>query len=1778
MEPAVRDTFVAEACGDNEELRCKVQGLLAVALKADSFFGDDNGATLGAEEFKESYAEKEGDEVGPYKLRQAIGEGGFGMVWMAEQSVPISRMVALKVIKAGMDTKQVLARFEAERQALAMMDHPNIAKVLDAGATAAGRPWFAMELVKGIPITDYCNQAGLTTRERLALFHDVCSAINHAHQKGIIHRDIKPSNVMVSLHSDKPVVKVIDFGIAKATQGKLTDQTFFTRFDQIIGTPAYMSPEQAGLSGQDIDTRSDIYALGILLYELLVGKPPFDAKLLVSAGYEEMRRIIREEEPMKPSSRLNTLSGEERTFLAKTRQVDETKLTKLVEPDLDWIVMRSIEKDRTLRYETANAFAQDIVRYLSDEPVSAGPPSVIYRMKKFARRNQRGLLSGAAVALALLTGLAVAGGIWWDSLSEKNERVNRALTLIAQAENSLVRNAESDIDDDRHFREAREVERRVEESLSGIESLDLTTRKRRENLLQAVGAEQHARELVSVIDEVMTQGISYLETSNSDTSTKAQILAKAFAAFGIVPFEGTVEDTVARIQVEREPLRDRMLAGFSVWSDALEKSSPQQATRLEEIIDRADTDPWRRELRQTIKAGDVAGLETLAKREDVAKQPIITVLQLSTALEEKQLAGPMEKLLRRAQSESPASYWSNFILGSTLMAGVNRKEGEDIRSKYLSIGESSMGSELVGAIPKENPERPEFAEAIGFLRAAAAARPQATTPWVMLGVALSGSGHLDEAVACYQRAFALDPKEELIDFLLGNALLAQGRHKDALPYVRRYAERTPAGDDLIHFQLGTTLAQLGEYEEGRSVLIHYFKRQSEKRQAPAAADDPNAGQRHDKFTFLGKETKPTEEHAYLFLALAQNGRGDSQEALASAQRALDFNPKSAGAQTIRGVELIKIGEWDAAEVALKKAIEWEAGMAAAYNFLTMVLMAKKDLEGAIALARKGIELDTKNASAHCTLGAYLIEIGKLDEANVSTQTAIDLAPDYAQAWNNLGAIRERQGKKDEALEHFRKAALLDPRNTTDARANLAKMLLKMGKHDEAIAVYHELNDANAYVVLAGWFKTQKRIDDAIDVLKRAIAVNPNLAVAHYDLGDMYLNSGRYPDAIEPLSTAIRLDPGMKSAYSLLGFAFMTNENYEESINAIMKAIQLDPDSPSLKNKLLNSLLASGRISVAGLAHGSCSDEKCSISVLLEKDKQLREILAKDGPEAAELPAVLDEIYQEFSRSPFSLAVNRPYPEKELRAAWDERREEIARYLASATVRLIQIRKPSNKHPEASEEELRSIAAGILQQLKDGSDFSALAEQNSEGWAQGKTQIVTYGELPEPLNEAAFALEKGEFTREMIEDEHAFYLLKVESRQAGEAADFKDSKVQEAVKAFLGAQWRANWERRYLERLQDKKPDLAMSKIQKMAAYDHMKAGDFDKAEKLLEQAFAMQLAELGAEDPQTLNTMSVLAICRLRLGKREESTKMFMEQAALCQKVLGPEHPDTLMAVGNLAICHFQAGRRDEAIKLQEETLRLNRKVFGPEHAQTMLALNALGAFYTEHGRKEDALKLKHEIDAINRKVEAQQKNAMPAAATTTVPAPTPGAVLAALKNAALQAWSGEVAAHDANRRQMLAGAASTTNADIAERVAKLASLRPIADAETQQSTLLMARRALELARKSGEPGPWQQMTLGMAEYRSGRFQEAEATLHAVAGMMDAKTYRPSVIQGTADFYRAMSLFQLGRKEEAKALCTAAEAKMKPFPADEKNPLAKADYDDLTLWLACREAKALLHP
>jgi eukaryotic-like serine/threonine-protein kinase len=424
---ADRLAYVSEACQGDELLRQGVEALLAAHDRAGSFLASP--ALAAATSDGLPITEGPGAVMGPYKLLEEIGEGGFGVVFMAEQQRPVRRKVALKVIKPGMDSRQVIARFEAERQALALMDHPNIARVFDAGETSSGRPYFVMELVRGVPITDFCDANPLSVPERLELFVSVCQGVQHAHHKGIIHRDLKPSNVLVTLHDGTPVVKIIDFGISKALGQRLTESTLFTNFAQLLGTPIYMSPEQAEMSGLDIDTRSDIYSLGVLLYELLTGTTPRDKERLRTAPFDEVRRIIREEEPARPSMQISTLGQAAALTVSANRQSDPRRLSQLFRGDLDWIVMKALEKDRNRRYETASAFVADVQRYLNDEPVLACPPSFWYRFRKLARRNKGAFVAASAAALVVvlaLVGLVVSNVLIRQEQARTRDEKDRA--------------------------------------------------------------------------------------------------------------------------------------------------------------------------------------------------------------------------------------------------------------------------------------------------------------------------------------------------------------------------------------------------------------------------------------------------------------------------------------------------------------------------------------------------------------------------------------------------------------------------------------------------------------------------------------------------------------------------------------------------------------------------------------------------------------------------------------------------------------------------------------------------------------------------------------------------------------------------------------------------------------------------------------------------------------------------------------------------------------------------------------------------------------------------------------------------------------------------------------------------------------------------------------------------------------------------------------------------------------------------------------------------------
>jgi eukaryotic-like serine/threonine-protein kinase len=781
-DPDRRREYVREACGGDEARIAHVEALLAAAYGPDSLLDRPLAAALGAT-FDQPNTESPGPVIGPYKLVELIGEGGMGSVWMAQQTAPVKRLVAVKLIKAGMDSRQVIARFEAERQALALMDHPNIARVLDAGTSSGGRPYFVMDLVKGVPITRYCDEHHLTPRQRLELFIPVCQAVQHAHQKGIIHRDLKPSNVLVALYDGKPVPKIIDFGVAKAAGQQLTDKTLVTHFGAIVGTLEYMSPEQAEVNQLDIDTRSDIYSLGVLLYELLTGSPPFRRKELTQAGMLEMLRVIREQEPSKPSTKLSTADG--LPTLAANRGTEPAKLAKLIRGELDWIVMKALEKDRGRRYETANSFAMDVQRYLADEPVLACPPSAGYRLRKFARRNRGGLAVTALVLFFLV--LLGSGGGWVvrDRSAREAEaaRQQRERRAKVAGEVETIFGGVDRLENEQKWPEALEAARRAEAAVAVGEAVAATAERVRQRLREL--------EFINRLERIRMgrppqfEGLSDIAESDRD-------YARAFREYGVDVDELPVETSIDRLKTS--PERAVVLAvALDDWARVRRRVSQKDDGRWRRHLAVArgiDPQPLRDRVRgawgQPI-ATMPDDLRRLADSIDVRAQHTATLGLLTNNLLRVQQIDPALRILREAHYVHPGDFWLNFELGSVLQ------------------------------------QQEDYEGAVRFYTAAIASQPSSAGAHNNLGNALSAQKKPDEAIARYRKAIELDPNFVAAYRNLGNTMRDRGKLDEAIANFEEVTRRQPDFPEA-HFGLASVLAQAKQWDRSAIVYAAALKR------------------------------------------------------------------------------------------------------------------------------------------------------------------------------------------------------------------------------------------------------------------------------------------------------------------------------------------------------------------------------------------------------------------------------------------------------------------------------------------------------------------------------------------------------------------------------------------------------------------------------------------------------------------------------------------------------------------------------------------------------------------------------------------------------------------------------------------------------------------------------------------------------------------------------------------------------------------------------------------
>ena len=990
-DAAERSAFLDTACGQDQQLRAAVERLLKHDV-ADSFLE----SPIVAPPTLEQPSEQVGSYIGPYKLIEEIGEGGMGKVFMALQKMPVRRKVALKVIKPGMDSKQVVSRFEAERQALALMDHPCIARVFDGGTTESGRPYFVMELVRGAPITDYCDGRKLTTNERLELFGAVSQAVQHAHQKGIIHRDLKPSNIMITLYDGKPMPKVIDFGIAKATSGQLSEATLVTNYAQMIGTPVYMSPEQAELSSQDIDTRSDVYSLGVLLYELLTGTTPLERERVGEISFDELRRIIREEEPPTPSTRLSTLNAALDTT-AEDRRTDRRTLSKQISGELDWIVMKALEKDRTRRYESASELAKDVQRFLNDEAVEACPPSVSYRLKKAVRKHRTGIATAFSVALALVIGLAVAT---WQAIvaTDAKDRATEQQRLAEQ-----------------RFEEIQQQHQQI------AANLDLALNALDEVYIKAIGedrllGEQIARPddmkapapllrpaLTDLERELLKRGLTFYDQFAEQNATAPRAIAQTAEAYyrvGLLQAGlGEAEDAatsyrsaIGRFErlIEQNSENSELFRGLAQAYKGLANLTPEWA-RAKAIFEKSrlaysraielrpdDVSLYLARADLNVKMG---GMDSADYEKVLQLDPDNVTAHLGISLRHRYSATALEHA-ERAVALAPDDPKCHLNLARVLGGGK------------LVLGDTNgTSSSLIPSDPKGALEH--YGRAIELA-------PELPDVYAARGEFYYNTREYQKALSDLDRALAIKPVDCPMLSTRAQVYGDLGLLDEALADLAKLLDAEPH-NHVAHFRCG---------------MIHM------KAENWQAAEESIS---------RAIEISPR-YHRYKRRAVTYLYQGKTALALDDLKTALELKPKDtstlrwfSASQLADAPEEFREGLLEIAQTAVKRSPD----PAQAYADRAQLYSRLEDYEKADADFAASVELNPRDAGGWRTWGLSQLERGFLKEARESLSKAVEADPGYWLNWDACARVNFALGESGAAADDCSKVLELDPANHTN---------------------------------------------------------------------------------------------------------------------------------------------------------------------------------------------------------------------------------------------------------------------------------------------------------------------------------------------------------------------------------------------------------------------------------------------------------------------------------------------------------------------------------------------------------------------------------------------------------------------------------------------------------------------------------------------------------------------------------------------------------------------------
>jgi tetratricopeptide (TPR) repeat protein len=1195
---ADRAAYLDRACAGDAALRERVEALLRAHARGGEFLGPAAGQAPTAGFLPEARgafpdaAPILGAVIaGRYKLLERLGEGGMGEVWMAGQTEPVRRKVALKLIKPGMDSAQVLARFEAERQALALMDHPHIAKVLDGGSTADGRPFFVMELVKGVPITRYCDDHRLSPRVRLGLFVAVCQAVQHAHQKGVIHRDIKPSNVLVAPYDGVAVPKVIDFGIAKAAGQPLTDRTLFTAFGAVVGTPEYMSPEQAELNNQDIDTRSDVYSLGVLLYELLTGTTPLTRKRLKGAALLEVLRLVREEEPPRPSTRLSTT--DELPKVAANRGLEPRKLSGLVRGELDWIVMKALEKDRNRRYESANGLCHDVRRYLADEPVQACPPSAWYRFWKFARRNKPALTVAGVVLL--LIGLLGAGGGWVfrDRAAREQEiaRDRAARSAAIDTEANVALNEADRFQEHGKWPAALEATRRAHGFVAGGEGSEAVRARVQDRLADL--------EMVVRLQEVSVRMQSAAANStqfNYQVGDKAY--AEAFRNFGVdVEALGVAE---AGERLRGRSVRVELATALEDWAStrrARSNAGDKTWNHLIQVAQATDPRPWRQQLWDALApAGgppDRGRLVALARSEEALALPPVALHQLATGLIKDGARDEGIALLRRAWRRYPADFRINQDLTDYLFAS---NPDEALRHSNAAVALSPSRSGAWSRFGSLLLDKGLYTEARAAFLEAFRLDPLYEAHFEYMRNARKEQGNLDGQIADCRRAVALTPQDPEARYNLGEAIHAAGDLAGAVAAYRKALEVQPESL-AAHVSLADALMARGEPEEAIEEYSEVLKRvpNSWNTFRKRGTAYRRRSQWDEAVADYRKviELTPARHEAYTTATLTDLGRAalhlgtdDPRDSAAVARKVMELYPESPAAHFAAGQMLLNSDPTGAA-VAFRKAAEGDPENAVAHEWLARALSLPNagatDLQEALAALSKAVALEPNNLGYWTNRGVIYSRLGRREEASADFNKVNALIRESSVAWLREGDLDAEAGQWDKAVEAYTRS--LSGSGGHVALVGRARAYRKLGKWEQCTADYGRAvglapNDSGVRNEFAWHLATcpEARVRNpkqAVAYARQAVSLVPGMGAYWNTLGVAQYRAGDWKAAVEGLEKSCALSGGgdagdwlfLALAHRKLGHDDEARKAYDRAVEWLEKNKALLEKDPERANEL-----------------------------------------------------------------------------------------------------------------------------------------------------------------------------------------------------------------------------------------------------------------------------------------------------------------------------------------------------------------------------------------------------------------------------------------------------------------------------------------------------------------------------------------------------------------------------------------------------------------------------------